>query len=66
MCQSMRILKVFNTTIFKQAVSKMKFFSESLEYCVLVKSATVRNTTFPSKNALWKANLKINRKGLTK
>ena len=37
-----------------------------MEYCFLVESTKIENTTFPYKSALSEANVKTNRMGSTK
>ena len=44
----------------------MKVFIEKLEYCYLVESTTMENTTFQYRTVLSKANVKTNRIGGTK
>ena len=57
--QSLEILNVFNNGTLKQILWKTKFFSKKLEYHFLVKNTKIENATFPYKNALSEANVKI-------
>ena len=44
----------------------MKTFLKKLEYCFLVETIKVENTSFPFKTALSEANIKTNRMATTK
>ena len=44
----------------------MQTLFKKLEYLYLVESTKIKNATFPYKNALSEANVKINRTGSTK
>ena len=66
MCQSLKILNVFNALTFKQVFRKIKTFSAKLEYRFLVESTTIESALFPYKTDLSKANVKLNRMWRTK
>ena len=58
----MEILNVFNTLTLIQIFWKTKTFFKKLEYCFLVETTKIENTSFPFETALSKANVKTNRK----
>ena len=64
--QSIETLNVFNTLTLKQIFWKTKTFFKKLEYCFLVKSTNIENTSFPYETAISKANVKTNRMVSTK
>ena len=66
MCQSVRILNVFDILTLIQTFQKTKTFSKKLECLSLVETTKIENTSFPFKTALSEANVKKNRMLTTK
>ena len=66
LCESVKILNVFNTLTLKQIFWKTKTFFKKLEYRFLVETTKIENTSFPFKTALSEANVKTNRMTTTK
>ena len=67
MWQSVKVSNVFNTFLtLKQIFWKTKTFFKKLEYCFLVETTKIENTSFPFKTALSEANVKANRMATTK
>ena len=64
--QSVKVSNVFNTLAFKQIFWKTKTFSKKLEYCFLVETTEIENTSFPFKTALSETNVKTNGMATTK
>ena len=66
MWESPEILNVLNTRTLKEIFWKTKTFFKKLEYCLLVESTKIKNTTFPHKTALSEDNVKTKRMGSAK
>ena len=66
MCQSLNILKVFNTLTLEQIFWKTKPFLKTLEYCFLVESTKIENASFPYKTAIPDANVETDKTVTTK
>ena len=62
----MKVLNAFNTLTLIQIFWKMKTLFKKLEYCFLVETTEIENTSFPFKTALSEANVKTNRMATTK
>ena len=58
---SVKVPNVFNTLTLKQIFWKTKTFFKNLEYCFLVETTEIENTSFPFKTALSETNVKANR-----
>ena len=62
----MKVLNVLNTLSLKQIFWKGRVFLKKLEYCFLVESTQIENTSFPYKTTISEANVKANRMVSTK
>ena len=62
----MKVLNVLNTLSLKQIFWKARVFLKKLEYCFLVESTQIENTSFPYKTTISEANVKANRMVSTK
>ena len=65
LCESVKILNVFNTLTLKQIFWKTKTFFKKLEYRFLVASTKIENASFRFKTAISEANT-TNRMMITK
>ena len=61
--ESFKRFQYFN---LEQIFWKIKTFFKKLEYCFLVETTKIENTSFPFKTALSEANVKTNRMATTK
>ena len=66
MWQPVKVSNIFNTFTLKQIFWKTKTFFKKLEYCFLVETTKIENTSFPFKTDLSEANVKTNRMATTK
>ena len=66
MCQSVNVLNVFNTSNLISIFWKTKTFFIKLEYCFLVETTNIENTSFPFQAALSEAKIKTNKMATTK
>ena len=66
MWQSVKVSKILNTLTLKQIFWETKIFFKKLEYCFLVETTNIKNTSFPYKTTLSEANVKTNRIATTK
>ena len=62
----MKILNVFHTLTLIQIFWKTKALLNKLEYCFLVETTKIENTSFPFKTAMSEANVKTNGMATTK
>ena len=62
----MRQSTLFNTLTLKQIFRKTKIFFKKLEYCFLVETTKIENTSCPFKTALSESNVKTNTMATTK
>ena len=58
--QSVKVSNVLNTLTLKQIFWKTKTSLKKLEYRFLVETTKIESTSFPSKTALWEANVRTN------
>ena len=66
LCESVKILNVFNTLTLKQIFWKTKTFFKKQEYRFLVASTKIENASFRFKIAISEANTTTNRMMITK